>query len=62
MSTSILIQITLYDESGFVKDQLVETYSGQYKYEVEKLFSQLGELVGKKIDPQYYVFKKKENL
>jgi len=62
MRKSILIQITLYDESGFVKDQLIETYSGNCKYEVENLFSDLGKLIGEKIAPQYYVFKEKENL
>lgn len=57
MRTALLIQITLYDEeTRCVKEQLIETYTGQYGWEVENLFYRLGELVSKKVDPSHGVY------
>lgn len=43
---SILIQVTIFDEdTGAIEQQIVQTHSGSYGYEVAQTFEKLGEKV-----------------
>lgn len=51
----VLIQVTIYDEDTHaVQEQFVEQYGGSYGWEIERVFSNLGEKIAKKIDPEHY--------
>ena len=58
MSKAILVQVTVYedddtDRTNQVVAQFVHTYNGSYAYEVETMFSKLGEKLAKIIDPHH---------
>jgi len=53
--SALLVQITVYDEdTGAVSEQIVETYTGSYGYEVVSMFEKLGERLAPKADPYYH--------
>lgn len=54
MAKDVLIQVTIYDdETGAVYEQYIDNYSGEYGYEVARIFDHLGQKIAKKIDPSY---------
>lgn len=50
----ILVQVTLYDDEGNVKEQIIDTYGDDgLGYEIERMFRLLGERIAKQIDPSH---------
>lgn len=52
---NIVLQVKLYDDEGKVVEEQVHVYASShtYGYEVERMFTGIGEALAKKLDPSH---------